>query len=69
MEIFKSLFKKWSSTEYKNITLNDIRKNLIEYSRKRISIIECVSEIGPLTTELILMDISVKKKKICMIQY
>ncbi|MCC5907573.1 MAG: hypothetical protein JJU13_15275 [Balneolaceae bacterium] len=63
MEIFKSLFKKWSNTEYKNSTLNDIRKNLDEYSRKRISIIECVSEIGPLTTELILMDISVKNEK------
>lgn len=56
-------FKKRSMTKYRENTLNEIRKNLTEYSRKHISIIECVSLTGPLTTELIFMYSSEKKEK------
>ena len=33
----------------------EIRKILAEYSRKHVSIIECVSNVGPLTVELLLL--------------
>ena len=61
MEILKSLFKKRSGTNHIKSPLNEIRKNLGEYSCYHISITECVSKIGPLTTEWILKDNPEKK--------
>lgn len=62
MEILKSLFRKRSRTkDYNESTLVGIRKNLAEYSGKHISIIECVSRTGPLTTDWILTDSPEKK--------
>lgn len=64
MEMLKSLFfKKRSRTKYRKNTLNEIRKILAKYSRKHISIVECVSKAGPLTAELIFINNSGKKDK------
>jgi len=63
MEMFKSLFKRRSGKRNTNGTLNNIRKNLAEYTFKHVSIIECVSKTAPLTTELILLDSSSKKER------
>lgn len=63
MEILKTLFfKKRVKANYRKTTLNEIRKILEEYSNKRISIAECVSNTAPLTAELIFMYSSEKTK-------
>ena len=54
MEILKTLFSKKSlSPKYTKKSLDEIRKILADYFRKQISIVECVSNTGPLTAELI----------------
>ena len=54
MEILKTLFfKKSLRPNYTKKSLDEIRKILADYSRKQISIVECVSNTGPLTAELI----------------
>lgn len=64
MEILKTLFfKKRLRAKYRKRTLNEIRKVLEDYSRKHISIVECVSSTAPLTTELIFMYSSEKTKR------
>lgn len=64
MEILKTLFlKKRLRPKYRKKTLNEIREILAEYSRKQISIVECVSIVGPLTAELIFMYSADKKNK------
>lgn len=56
-------FKKRSTKKYRKDTLDKIRKNLVEYSCKDISIVECVSNTAPLTVELIYRYSSEKTKK------
>lgn len=64
MEILKALFfKKRLRPKYRIHTLNEIRKILAEYSRKHISIVECLSNTGPLTAELIFLFSSDKTNK------
>lgn len=64
MEILKTLFsKKRLRIEYRKNALNEIRKILAEYSRKHISIVECISNTGPLTADLIFMYSSEKTNK------
>lgn len=64
MEILKTLFSKDKlRPKYTKKTLNEIRKILADYSRKQISIVECVSNTGPLTAELIYMYSSEKTDK------
>ena len=64
MEMLKTLFSRnRSKSKFRKKTLSEIRKILSEFSRKHISIVECVSKAGPLTTELIFLNSSVKKEK------
>lgn len=55
-------FNKRSSSKHKNNTLNEIKKNLEEYSSKHISIKECVAKTAYLTAELIFLYISKRKE-------
>lgn len=65
MEILKALFfKKRSSKKYRKSILYKIRKYLAEYSKKQISIIDCVSNTAPLTAELVFMYSSERTKSI-----
>lgn len=64
MDLLKTLFfKKRSRQQYGKNTLDEIRKSLADYSRKQISIVECVSNTGPLTAELIYMYSKEKTNK------
>ena len=64
MEILKTLlFKKRLRPKYRLNTLTEIRKILTEYSRKHITIVECISNTGPLTAELVYIFSSKKPNK------
>ncbi len=64
MNILKTLFlKKRSRPKYRKNALVEIKEILAEYSRKDISIVECVSNTAPLTVELIFMYSSEKTNK------
>ncbi|MEX1015074.1 MAG: hypothetical protein WDZ80_08025 [Candidatus Paceibacterota bacterium] len=56
MNILKTIFtKKRSRPRYRKNAIVEIKEILAEYSRKDISIVECVSNTAPLTVELIFM--------------
>ena len=64
MNILRRLFSNNKSRiKYRNNILNEIRKNLADYSCKHISIVECVSKTGTLTVDLIYRFSSEKTNK------